>query len=245
MLPDTAAAAELRRLMAPAPAPVALTPAPAAGVSLAPSRMASKAMLPDPGATPAAQLKGWQREVATARAGVLRELDLMAEEIGSEAGRERLVAQSRTAELPARLADLVATANRARGHLSHTTLKRWRKQLQKGGLDALAPAARERGERVPSWAPTFLKLYQTPQKRALAEVVKDLHQALPAGVERPSVAQVRRWYRGAALVQEGLRGRPRARPARAERAEVGARVRAPRYVRADAGRRLRVGRAHV
>jgi putative transposase len=162
---------------------------------------------PDP-----TRLAGWQRERAYARVCLLHEAERLAgEEAGTiSAGIEALAEQARTGRLPQHLAELVPVANARVGvqerTLSVTTLWRWRAQLQEGGFAALAPAEARAGERVPAWAPTFIQLHQTPQKRALAAVVKDLCSALPEDVAPPSVAQVRRWYRKLSAVERG-RGR--------------------------------------
>jgi putative transposase len=131
----------------------------------------------------ASALAGWQRERATARAATLAEVERIAAELGSvQAAIERL-------------------------KLAPSTVWRWRAQLRAGGFAALAPRAPTKGQKaIPPWAPAFLKLHQTPQKRALAAVVRDLAAAPAAGVAPPSVSQVRRWWRKLSTL-ESARGR--------------------------------------
>jgi putative transposase len=136
-------------------------------------------------ATPPAAtvLAGWQRDRATARAAALAEVERVAGELGSvQAAIDHL-------------------------RLAPSTVWRWRAQFRSGGFAALAPRAPARPQQpVPPWAQTFLKLHQTPQKRALAAVVRDLASELPAGIAPPSISQVRRWWRKLSAV-ESARGR--------------------------------------
>jgi hypothetical protein len=69
---------------------------------------------------------------------------------------------------------------------------------------ALAVAAR--GHSEPPWATALLKVWRTPTKRGLADVVDQLRAELPAGAATPSCSQARRYLAGLSSV-ERARGR--------------------------------------
>jgi len=136
-----------------------------------------------------------QRRVRDARATLLGEIDRRVLDGDTvTAAVAGLVEAARAGTLAPALAALVGVANARGGEkrtLSVRTVMGWRAALAKGGADALVPAVPQADFSAPAWAPAFLALWRSPTKRSLADVLE--HLELPAGVEAPSIGQVRRF----------------------------------------------------
>ncbi len=162
--------------------------------------------------TPAAQLKDWQRTTAEARLSIVAEVRRLAAIGGKESAIRAVIQGAAEGTLPQQLQQLVTVANARSGGadgkrtLSRRTLYRWLEEAV-GGVGALAPKAAEKAE-IPGWAPQLLKLYQQPQKPALAYAIEQLHTTIPPGVNPPTYAAARRFLKRMSVldVQAGRMG---------------------------------------
>lgn len=77
---------------------------------------------------------------------------------------------------------------------SWETLKRWAERYMQRGWAGLIPVYRKCDMRAPEWSGEFLKIMQRPQKPTVAGAYDLMLKALPAGVRRPSLRTVHRWY---------------------------------------------------
>lgn len=154
----------------------------------------------------AALLKDWQRSRMEARAAIIQEVERIGQVVGIHKAIHEIVSRAKNETLPEHLQRLVPQANARKGQggdrtLSERTLHRWRAAM-KSGVTSLAPKDVVR-EDFPGWAIPLLKLYQQPQKPALAECVSVLRGAgiLPEGVTPPSYDQARRFLKKLGEVQ--------------------------------------------
>jgi len=141
---------------------------------------------------PPEHLKDWQRRAAEARGAICLEIECLAATSSIEQAIRSLAERAAQDEEFGRL---VAVANARRGEaagrgLSRRTVYRWLAERQRG-FAALAPRATSELQ-VPVWGAAAIELYQQPQKPALATIVAELPQHLPAGIEPPSYYAVRR-----------------------------------------------------
>jgi putative transposase len=146
-------------------------------------------------------LKTWQTRTMDARLAFIRLLERASVTVGLTKAVATLARKSREGDLPPELQRLVETANARAGKngaraLSERSLMRWWSDYKKAGGNyaALAPAAVEKSV-IPPWAPAFLLQYQTPQKISIADALRKMKQAAPAGLPIPSEDQVRRWLK--------------------------------------------------
>lgn len=72
------------------------------------------------------------------------------------------------------------------------TFFRWAQRYNEKGWVGLVPKYKERDMRPPAWADAFLKVKQTPQNPTVANAVARM--VLPAGMDRPKVRAVQKWY---------------------------------------------------
>ncbi|TXG98593.1 MAG: hypothetical protein E6R08_04090 [Nevskiaceae bacterium] len=152
-----------------------------------------------------ALLADWQRDCADARAAILSELERVADLIGVDRAVKKLIQMADRGELPSQLLALVPVANARAGkdggrHLSYRTLYRWRTDQARDGWNGLVPRETSRQRPTPAWAAALLKLYNVPTKRALAAVLEDLPDHLPAEVTPPSYDQARRFLKDMSVV---------------------------------------------
>jgi len=145
-------------------------------------------------ATSLARLTAHQRNTALARLAFVREIERATPLVGKEAAIRNLVRAARDGALAGHLADLVAVANdrmaAGRG-LSRRRLYDWCRMFSAGGEAALAPHHPGKIMAVPDWAPTFLAIWQRPQKPTVADAYKEFSDCCedPA----PSIFAVRRF----------------------------------------------------
>ena len=123
-------------------------------------------------ATSLAKLTKRQRDTALARLAFVREIERATPLVGKEAAIRNLVRAAKDSALAPRLAGLVAVANDrmtdGRG-LSRRRLYDWCRMFAAGGEAALAPHHPGKIMAVPDWAPTFLAIWQRPQKPTVAD----------------------------------------------------------------------------
>lgn len=198
-LPREAQDALLDRTIAALPEPVCQLPAVSQATLPA---LAEPAELPS-----AALLKGWQRRCMDARCAILQTVEQLAAG-GLDRAIKQLCKQAAAGTLPGHLQALIPSANARGGKngsrtLSARSIYRWRADLAAAGNPvALAPIdpkedprlpAERRAERVPAWAPYFLKCYRKPQKPSVPDALAELAPMLPAGIPMPSKDQAYRF----------------------------------------------------
>jgi len=147
---------------------------------------------------PVATLKKWQTSTMEARLIIIRLIERAVPSIGATKAIRILVKQAADGTLPDEIQHLVPIANKRSGDghdrsLSERSLMRWWSSYQKAGGNyaALAPAKVEK-EKLPLWAPFFLKAYRVPQKISVAHAIEDMAEQLPAGTTLPTEAQAYR-----------------------------------------------------
>lgn len=142
---------------------------------------------------PETALKQWRRETAEARLAIIRELERLEAQVGTNRAVGVLIEMARKKSLPDHIMQLIPKANKRSGGkdggrtLSRTTLFRWKKQAA-SGLAALAPKDVE-SKKIPSWAPDLLKAFRKPQNPPLSEAVAEIRMA----GHDVSYSQARRW----------------------------------------------------
>ncbi|MEW6427293.1 MAG: Mu transposase C-terminal domain-containing protein [Thermodesulfobacteriota bacterium] len=157
-------------------------------------------------AQPETALKQWQRETAEARLAIVRELERLEAQVGTNRAVGVLLELAADGRLPVHIRQLIQVANKRSGAgdggrtLSRTTLFRW-KRAAGGGIAALAPKDVE-PKQVPSWAPDLLKAFRKPQNPPLSEAVAEVRMA----GHDVSYAQARRWLEKVGEVEK-RRGR--------------------------------------
>lgn len=141
---------------------------------------------------------------------------------GITAARLQAEKMAKEGRLPPEIAALAPIANAKSGAnakagksgdrtLSYRSLVRWHsKRAAAGGqAAALAPKVPQPDMGIPPWGPALLRIWRTPQKRSLKEVVEeDLAEpgALPMGIAPPSYHQAKRWLAKVCSVEK-QRGR--------------------------------------
>lgn len=145
--------------------------------------------LPEPALPAPSTLSKWQRQAMDARCAILNLVEEMAAQTSVRRAVAKVALMAQAGSLPAHIQALVSVAN-ARAiddeTLSERTLFRWR-SLRKKGVTALAP--KDKPPEVPLWAPYFLKTYRKPGKPSVADVLEDLPEILPPGMDMPSSSQ--------------------------------------------------------
>lgn len=173
----------------------------AALVDSAPETVADKhVVVAGRDAKKASHLNDSQTSVMSARLSFVREIERMSKVVSQNRAILTLVELAKTGDLSPYLNERVIRANDRKTEdraLSERTLKRWLADYRAHGEIGLAPARRQKDMSVPTWAETFLKHYQRPQKpsvEAAYEQFKQLHQDINASV-CPSIHAVRRWLK--------------------------------------------------
>jgi putative transposase len=142
---------------------------------------------------PVEELKGWQRDVMTARTLVLRHLAKIEDELGGPAkAANELIRQAEDGILPAVIQEALRIANARSGRnrtIDRTTLWRWKKKAEEG---ALAPADAERTN-DPEWAQYFMACWHKPGRPSAPEAHRAMLRLLPPGMQSPTFDQVRYW----------------------------------------------------
>ncbi|WP_136414766.1 Mu transposase C-terminal domain-containing protein [Herbaspirillum sp. ST 5-3] len=131
---------------------------------------------------PAAALTDRQRQIAEARAALLREVERIAQVVGREKAITKVVIMAQDGTLPEHLARLVPVANARSGTdgkrtLTRRTLYRWFNAYRPGdvrAVNALAPKDQQTAVRIPAWAPDLLAYFQVPQNVSLAWAVEQI-----------------------------------------------------------------------
>lgn len=166
--------------------------------------------------TPMVALRAHQRAAMEARARLLAEVDRLAVMHGLSTRQAvvALVEAARLGTLRPDLASAVAEANARGGRsgrrtLSIRTVQYWIKARDDAGVAGLATRDEPRAHQVQGWEMPFLRLWARPSNISLAETLRDLDAALPAGVTRPSYDQARRFLRSLSPQERelGRRGR--------------------------------------
>ena len=151
-----------------------------------------------------ASLPKWRRDTMDARCQILQLVDQLGEQFGVSKAIDTIVARAKTETLPEHIQALIPVANaRSNGGngkqtLSRRTLFRWR-DLRAVGTTALAPAEPAK-QKIPAWAPYFLKCYQKPQKVSIQDALDELKLVIPAGMKMPSYSQANRFLKKMSVV---------------------------------------------
>jgi len=100
--------------------------------------------------------------------------------IGIGKAEEAFLAAAAAGELAPELQALIVVANARGKALSRRSLRRWRKELETRGADALAPrdSASRRRDRTPPWLYQFMKAYARPTKPSIGQIHEELQQEL-------------------------------------------------------------------
>ncbi len=150
--------------------------------------------LPEP-----ASLPKWRRNTMDARLQILHLVDQLSGQFGVSKSIDKVVARAKTGTLPEYIQALIPIANaRSNGGagkqtLSRRTLFRWR-ELRETGTTALAPAEPPK-QKIPAWAPYFLKCWQKPQSVSIPDALEELKLIIPANVQMPSYSQANRFLK--------------------------------------------------
>lgn len=152
-------------------------------------------------------LAGWQREALEARLYILNQVELMAHAMGRRNAQDRFVAMAEAGELESGLVALIGKAHKAQRDdrlISVSTLRRWRRSLERGGELALAPkgkpAAYSPGETdtpvewrdrhaYRPWLDDFLGYYLRPSKPSVAEAYERMAAEQPGALPGLRVVQ--------------------------------------------------------
>jgi putative transposase len=176
----------------PVPPPVSGTTAPLFPMTAAPAKVSA--------------LKGWQRDIAEARAAILQEMERLAALAGITQACRTIcdLAQAPEGDWP--LAGLVARANARLGEsgertLATRTLMRWRAAHQAQGFIGLAPGGKGEDLKAKVWHAPLLAMYQRPQKPFLQTALADLARTAPKGMTLPSYHQARRFLDKMSLIE--------------------------------------------
>lgn len=144
--------------------------------------------------------KKWQQEIFLARLALYREFERLKGIIGYKKAVAEIVGKARIGRLPEHLQRLVPIANarsgkkRGRSSLSESTVKKWARDVNNGGIEALVPKPAKEAEH-PAWADLFCKYYHVKQKPSVAEAVQEMENNLPPGMVMPSYGQVNYWHK--------------------------------------------------
>ncbi|WP_147164312.1 Mu transposase C-terminal domain-containing protein, partial [Pararhodospirillum oryzae] len=165
------------------------------------------------------------RATMAARSALLAEIDRLQADGGLTARQAVLVLldHAKAGTLRADLAVMIPAANARGGKtgtrtLSYSSLYRWLRERDTGGVVALAPAAPAAPD-WPAWAPTLLELYRRPQKPAIAAALA----LWPEGTgPAPSYDQARRFINslGALARNMGRMGPRELKSLRAHRVRI-------------------------
>lgn len=148
---------------------------------------------------PVEALKGWQRDVLTARTLVLRHLARMEDEVGGPAkAANELIRQAEEGLLPAVVQAALTAASLRRGKaVDRVTLWRWKKQAAAG---VLAPAERE-NKAEPPWAMYFIACWHKPGRPSVPDAFRAMQRILPKEVSAPTLDQVKYWNSKRSLLE--------------------------------------------
>ncbi|MEQ8346192.1 MAG: Mu transposase C-terminal domain-containing protein [Sneathiellaceae bacterium] len=133
-----------------------------------------------PAPPPAPHLTEAEVQVRAARLQILLEIEARAGRRGLVKAEEAFIAAIAAGELTPELQQLVDVANARRKGLSRRTIRRWRRDSEIEGADALVPkdSAARRREASPPWLYAFMKRYSRPTKPSVRQVYEELQEEL-------------------------------------------------------------------
>ncbi|WP_374467428.1 DNA-binding protein [Ferrovibrio sp.] len=145
----------------------------------------------------AAELRSYQRTPMEARQYIIEQINAEVLRLGVSRlkAEEEFCRLAKAGELAAHLQKAVLEANARPGEgrvISAASLRRWRKEYERGGAAALAVKAAKASDETPAWLEPFWKLYAIPSKPSVAGAYYRLQKLQPA-LELPHLRVVQRF----------------------------------------------------